>query len=155
MGVALAFAYEVLRESGAAPLSPAQTISFPDTALTNKAGVTIRVRNAGTADAKITDAAVLGAAFQLADTPFFPLTLRPGEAATVTVAFAPPQPGVATGRLRIGNDSFALSGAGIGAALTFAYSTGGTQISVPPGGTVPAPDTVPMAPLVNRTLMAS
>src|SRR5207247_4674507 len=63
-------------------------------------------------------------------------TLRPNESATLIVVFAPTQPGPATGRLRIGNDSFNLTGAGVGAALAYSYTAGGTPTAVQAGGTV-------------------
>ena len=136
VGVALSLVYDVVRGSDASSVLPLQTIPFPDTPLTNKATLSVRVRNAGTASAKITDAAILGASFSLADAPFFPLTLRPGDSATMTIAFAPSQAGPATGRLRIGDDTFNLTGAGIGAALIFSYTAGGTLSAVQAGGTV-------------------
>src|SRR6185503_11872064 len=115
------FAYEVLRASGAAAITPNQTISFPDTPSANKTSVGLLVRNIGSADGKLTDVAILGGSFQLADLPFFPVLLRAGDSVTFSVTFVPAEAGPATGRLRVGNDTFNLSGAGVGVALAFTY----------------------------------
>jgi len=72
VGVALSLVYDVVRGSDASSVLPLQTIPFPDTPLTNKATLSgSREETPAPRSAKITDAAILGASFSLADTPFF------------------------------------------------------------------------------------
>src|SRR5262245_15798699 len=78
-GLGPVFAYEVARAAGSSPLLPNQTIAFPDTPSANKSSVSVLVRNIGSAEGKVTDVAILGSSFQLADLPFFPVTLRAGD----------------------------------------------------------------------------
>jgi hypothetical protein len=130
------YAYEVISPTGAAALAPNQLITLPDALVGEKSSVTVRVRNTGNADGTISVISVQGAGFALADLPFLPLTLTPGASATFTVTFSPTQPGRTSGRLRIGADSFDLSGNGLGASLTYSYAIGPAVTTVQPNGTV-------------------
>lgn len=135
-GAGPVFAYELAQNGEARPLAPGQPIAVPDVAVGEKSSIVLRVRNTGNADARITAIAVQGAGFQLVDVPFLPLTLAPGASAVVTLQFTPAQAGAASGRLRVGDDSFEVSGRGLGSQLTFAYgaSTPGTVVA--PNGSV-------------------
>lgn len=135
-GIAPVFSYEVVRQAGSAPLLPSQTIPFPDAAPGSQTSIVLRVRNTGSTTGTIADTAILGASFRLGDVPFFPLKLRPNESETITVVFAPSQLGAAAGRLRIGTDTFNLSGLATGPVLTFSsgnvpVQTGGEAILAP------------------------
>lgn len=135
-GSGAVYAYEVISAGGAAAITPAQLITLPDALVGDKSSVTIRVRNTGNADGTISTISVQGTGFALADLPFLPLTLAPGASATFTVTFSPTQPGRTSGRLRIGADSFDLTGTGLGATLTYAYAIGSAVTAVQPNGTV-------------------
>ncbi len=130
------YAYEVILPSGGMALAPGELISMPSAPVGDKSSLTVRVRNAGNADGTISAISVQGAGFSLADLPFLPLTLAPGGAASFTLSFAPTQPGRASARLRIGNDTFEVSGTGLGATLAYAYAIGDATTTVQPGGTL-------------------
>ncbi len=131
-----AYVYEVVLPTGATAITPNQVITLPDALVGDKSTVTVRVRNAGNADGTITAISVQGTGFAVADLPFLPLTLAPGASATFTIAFSPAQPGRASGRLRIGGDSFDISAVGLGATLAYSYAIGSAVNTVQPNGTV-------------------
>ena len=124
------FAYDALQSSGAAAVLPGQTISVPDTPLSTPTSIVIRVRNTGNADGKIASIDVTGAGFTLTELPFVPLTLPAGGSFTFTLNFNPPQAGPITGRLRIGADTFTVTGNGLGQNLVYAYVAGGVTSTV-------------------------
>ena len=62
--------------------------------------------------------------------PFVPLTLTAGSTASLNVNFNPTQPGPVSGLLRIGADSFVLTGTGLGQALVYSYVAGGITTTV-------------------------
>lgn len=134
-GSGAAFTYEVVQPAPA-PLAPDGPIAAPDTPVGEKSSLVIRVRNNGNADGRITAIAAQGAAFQLSDIPFLPLTLAPGAATQFTLTFSPPEAGRATGRLRVGDVSFDLVGTGLSAVLTYAYVVGDASTPVSAGGNV-------------------
>lgn len=115
------FGYEAAQDSGFVGITPGQMLSIPDTNISEKGSIVVRVRNTGNADGKITTISIQGTGFTLSDSPFLPLTLTPGATATVTATFSPTQPGKFTGKLRIGDDSFDLSSTGLGAIVAYAY----------------------------------
>lgn len=101
----------------------------------------LHFRNQGNADAQIPAITISGQGFQIANTPFTPLTLKPGEAQTLDVTFSPTQPGSARGRLRIGNDSFDLVGNGLGPRLAFSVINSAGATPVAENGTIVFPPT--------------
>jgi hypothetical protein len=72
-----------------------------------KSSESVTVRNTGDQSVAVSDLTIVGsqaATFKLADIPPMPILLRPGQAATVSVGFAPPadaEPGVHRARLRV------------------------------------------------------
>ncbi len=133
------FSYELLRESTATALPRGTTVAVPDVAVGEKSAVTIRVKNTGNADGRITAIGVQGTGFTVTDAPFLPATLTPGATATVSVTFSPTTPGRFTGRLRIGDDSFDVVSNGLGSVLTYSYVVGPVSTTVTNGGTVVFP----------------
>lgn len=131
-----AWAYATLQGSTISAILAGQPISLPDAAVGEKTTLTVRVTNVGNAEGRITAINVSGLGFTLSDTPFTPLTLAADAAATVTVTFAPTQAGRATGRLRIGLDTFEISGNGLGSSLQYAYIIGSASIVVQNSGQV-------------------
>lgn len=135
-GLGSVFAYALIAAGAGAAVSPNQLIALPDAAVGDKSSVSIRVSNTGNADGTISTISVQGTGFSLADLPFLPLTLKPGQSVAFTVIFSPTQPGRTTGRLRIGSDSFDIAGTGLGPTLSYAYAIGDVTVSVQPGGSV-------------------
>ncbi len=135
-GSGAVYAYEILLPTAATAIAPGQVIALPDALVGEKSTVTVRVRNTGNADGTINVISIQGAGFTLTDLPFLPLTLAPGASASFTIAFSPTQPGRASGRLRVGADSFDVTGTGLGATLAYSYAVGTAVNSVQPGGTV-------------------
>jgi len=130
------YAYELVADSGAAPIQPNQLLNVPDANIGEKSALTVRFRNAGNADGRIAAIGVSGAGFTLSDLPFLPLTLPPGGTATLTIAFAPTQAGRSSGRLRIGNDNFDITSNGLGSILNYAFIISGVSSTISPNGTV-------------------
>lgn len=128
--------YATIQESTISAVLAGQLITVADTVIGEKSSVTVRVTNNGNAEGRIAAINVSGAGFSVTDAPFTPLTLAAGASATVTVTFAPTQAGRAAGRLRIGNDTFEISGNGLGAVLQYAYAIGSTSIPVQNNGQV-------------------
>jgi len=126
-GLGPTFSYQI--QTGA--LAPGDSIPIADTAVGDRKTANVSVQNTGNVPGRITAIGVTGTGFSLADPPFTPLTINPGASQTITVAFAPAQPGRATGRLQIGDDSFGLVSTGIGPLLGFFYSVGETSVPLP------------------------
>jgi hypothetical protein len=126
------FAYDLLGASSASAILPGQTIALPDTPVSPTAPgtVVVRVRNTGNAMGTIASIDVSGAGFTLTQVPFVPLTLAAGGNASFTVNFTPTQPGPVSGLLRIGLDTFALTGNGLGQTLVYSYIAGGITTTV-------------------------
>jgi len=130
------YVYELVQPSGAVTLTPNQLIAMPPALVGDKSSLIVRVRNNGNADGTISTISVQGAGFTLGDVPFLPLTLAPGGSASFTIAFTPTQPGNASARLRVGSDSFDVTGTGLGATLAYSYAIGAASTTVQPGGTI-------------------
>ncbi|MBM3727907.1 MAG: choice-of-anchor D domain-containing protein [Acidobacteria bacterium] len=130
------FAYEAILGTTITPIFPGQPLAVPDTQVGEKSSITIRARNIGNADGRITALGVSGTGFSLGDAPFVPANLNQGASITFTVVFAPTVPGSATGRVRINNDNFDLMSTGLGASLTYSYSIGNVTTTVSGNGTI-------------------
>ena len=133
------YGYELLQGNAAAGLAKGATVAVPDVAVGDKSTVTVRVRNTGNADGRITAIGVQGAGYVVTDSPFLPVTLTPGSTATVTLTFTPTAPGRYTGRLRVGDDSFDVVSNGLGPNLTYAYVTGPVSTTISNGGSIVFP----------------
>jgi hypothetical protein len=132
------FTYEVLGASSVNAVLPGQTITLPDTSIsaTTPGTVVVRVRNAGNADGHIASIDVSGSGFTLTQVPFVPLTLIAGTSATFTINFLPTQPGPVSGGLRVGTDTFVVTGSGLGQTLVYSYVAGGITTTVQNNGSV-------------------
>ena len=130
------FTYELVQGNGATALAKGSTVAVPDVAVGDKSSITVRVRNTGNADGRITVIGVQGAGYTVSDAPFLPTVLAPGGAAAVTLTFTPAAPGRFTGRLRIGDDSFDVVSNGLGPNLTYAYVTGPVTTTIVNGGSI-------------------
>jgi hypothetical protein len=140
IGTAAAYSYEFVSGSATRPISPNDTLSVPQTNVTEKSLVTVRLRNTGNADGVISAIAVSGAAeFTLNDVPFLPQTLKPGDGLSFNVQFAPKEPGTISARLRVGDAFFNVTGVGLGVTLTYAFSVGEASTTVANNGSVVLP----------------
>ena len=130
------FSYQLVQESSISALPRGTTVAVPDVAVGEKSSITVRVRNTGNADGRITVIGVQGTGFAVTDAPFLPSLLTPGSAVNVSVTFTPTTPGRFSGRLRIGDDAFDLAGNGLGSNLTYAYVAGPVTTPLVNGGNV-------------------
>ncbi|MEO7653422.1 MAG: choice-of-anchor D domain-containing protein, partial [Bryobacteraceae bacterium] len=131
------FSYDVIQESTVSTLLPGGTISLPDAQIGgDRTSVTVRVRNTGTADGRVASIDVTGTGFTLSEAPFTPLILTPGSSTTLVLNFAPTAPGRVAGRLRIGADSFTVTGNGLGQTLIYSYISGSVTSTVANNGNV-------------------
>lgn len=129
--------YELLSPDGTTQaFLPNQTVPVPSTPVGEKTTFFVRMRNSSTLDLVVSGIAVSGAAFQISDAPFLPLTMAPGETQLFSLIFSPVQAGQQRGRLRIGNDSFDLVAEGIGPQPTYTYRSPAGTITVQPLGSV-------------------
>lgn len=135
--VGSAFTYSILREgSPESPLAVGEPVNLPDTPVGERSSLTFRVRNTGNADGVLNIISTSGLGFGVTDAPFLPVLMAPDDFVTFTLAFAPPQPGRLTGRLRIGPDTFDIAGTGLGALLTLSYRLQETESAVLPGAPI-------------------
>ena len=132
-GSGASFTYEVIDSTGTRVILPNQDIVFPDTVLSQVSNLRVQVRNTGNVDGSISTLTATGAGFFLSDPPLIPASLAPGESTSISVAFAPLDPGISTGRLRIGTSVFNLSGSAIGSKLTYSYLIGSAVTPIKPG----------------------
>jgi len=138
-GLASFFTYQITQTGQTSPLLPNQTIAFAGATIGATSTATIQFQNTDNLALTLSGIGISGAGFTITDAPFFPVTLQPQQSASITVTFAPTQPGTFTGRLEIGADTFFLSGVGLGSALQFSSQAGGATVMVSPGGAVTFP----------------
>ena len=134
--IASLLTYQLQQGSQTTPLTPGQSLSFPKTNVGNKSSLSILAKNTSSSPTTISGAVVSGSGFAITDSPILPVALNVNDTAAFTITFAPTQAGMATGRLRVGNDSFDLSGMAIGVQLVYSYAIGTTSNTVAPGGVV-------------------
>jgi hypothetical protein len=138
-GIASYLSYTLVPPNGTPQsLVPNQTIQVPSVAVNSKTSLTIKLQNNSGLDITVNSIVVSGTAYQIADLPFFPLSMPPGDTQYFTLTFAPTQTGVQTGRLRIGNDTFELSGEGTGSSssVSYSYSSSSGVTPVTPAGNI-------------------
>lgn len=136
LGTGATFVYEVVTGETARAVAPGGVIEFPDTEVRRSAELVLRIRNEGNAEGQLSSVTLLGAAFQVTDLPILPATIPVGEARRLRLRFAPTEPGLITGRLRIGADPFELRGLALGRRLQFTYSDGAATGPVEEGGVI-------------------
>jgi hypothetical protein len=142
-GTSAAIIYNLVSPSGTTVLQPNTTINFPDTPAdgVSRNSVTIQIQNTGNQVGSVSNVNSFGSDFQVANLPALPKSLNPGDILLFNVIFQPAKPGSSTGRLQIGNDLFALSGNGIGSALSLAVDVGLGAVAVSSGGVASLPNT--------------
>lgn len=134
--------YELLPPDGAVqPMVPSQAVVLPATPVGDKTTSFVRIRNTTSLDISVNAIAIAGAGFQLANLPFLPLTMPPGDVQLFSIIFTPAQAGRQSGRLRVGGDSFDVVADGLGPLLTYSYRSPAGVVAVAPLGTVLVPGT--------------
>jgi hypothetical protein len=145
------YTYELVSSEGARVLAPDSEIALPDVPVGQHAKLSVRVRNRGNAEGRISVISVAGAGFAASDLPFLPVTVAPGSAFAFSIDFDATQPGRFTGRLRIGDDSFQLAVLALGGALQVSYENASGQAVVPNNGNILFPP-VPVGSSANVRL---
>jgi hypothetical protein len=108
------------------------SVAFGNVAVNTLATKTVTLNSTGTGPVTISGATVTGTGFSLAPSTF-PVSVSPGQSATISVQFDPSAEGAATGQLTVSSNSsagaaaIALSGTGI-AQLT-SFTCGSASIS--------------------------
>jgi hypothetical protein len=148
-GVSSFLAYQITQDNRTSAITPGQTITLDDTQVGSKSSVVLQLQYVGTVAAVLSNIAISGTGFSITDGPFLPVTLQPQQTNSITITYAPAQPGPSTGRLIIGNDNFPLSAKGLGPLLQFSYQAGSSTISVNNGDAVSFP---PLAVGQNETI---
>ena len=128
--------YETIIGAAVQSVQPGQTITFPGTSVGERSTLAIRVTNSGNADGRIVGINIQGSGFTVAESPILPVTVQPGNRTMITLAFAPATPAQLSGRLRIGDHDFDLTGLGVGSSLSYTYSVASSSVTVAPNGTV-------------------
>jgi hypothetical protein len=113
-GVGAAYGYSVVTGGGTVQVQPGGTIRFTDTPVGNTQATVLHITNTGTAQGQISGITLSDAVFRVADAPATPFPLKPGASSDVTFAFTPQSQGSFSTRVLIGDDSFTLSGVGMG-----------------------------------------
>jgi hypothetical protein len=135
-GTAPTFVYQLIVGGQASSITPNQTLSFSSGPLV-PVSFTITVQNTGTGNGTLAGLSLSGVGFGAVDVPALPQVLMPGAIASFNFAFDPPQVGSFSGRLRIGNDTFTLSGSGTGPQLAYFFTFASAPVTLAPGATVP------------------
>jgi len=128
--------FSLVTSAGSTPLATGSTISFPDTLLGSQSKASLRVSNPTPSTLSIPDAAITGSTdYQLLSLVPLPLTLAAGESRDLSLAFSPTRAQASTATLKLGTDSFLLSGIGLASALGFSYVTANGVGLLDPNGT--------------------
>ena len=94
-------------------VAPGDTITLPPANVGSSSSVIVQVKNSGNATGTINSVSTSGP-FALTNSLSLPVTVTNGNSFSVPITFTPTQVGTQTGQLVIGNDSFILSGQGLG-----------------------------------------
>jgi hypothetical protein len=130
------FSYALIQGSSTTPLTPGQTVTFPNTTVGNQASVQIQVINSGSGAGSLSSISSSSSEFPITNAPTLPATIAASASITFMVGFAPAQIGTRTGSLRIGTDTILLQGVGDGVRVVYSYGTGSSLTPVAAGGTI-------------------
>jgi hypothetical protein len=148
--IASQLTYQLVQGTQTSPLTPGQTITFPNTNVGAMSSATVLAQNTSPSTITSLNAAASGTGYSITDEPIPGTSLNVNQTASFTITFAPTTPGTITGRFRVGNDSFNLTGMAIGTQFSYSFSSGSASNTVVPGGTVSfTPQTVGQS--VNST----
>jgi hypothetical protein len=130
------YTYTWSTNTGITAVSPSGTIAIGNTAVGQTSSVTISVLNTGTGSGQISALSVTGQGLSFTNPPAVPITLAPNASQSLTLTFAPTQPGAVNGALTIGTNTFNVTATGTGSLLTYSYTNSASTISVLAGGVV-------------------
>jgi trimeric autotransporter adhesin len=154
--IASLLSYQLVQGTQMTPLMPGQTLTFPNTNVGSSSSLTILAQNTSSTAVTISGAAATGTGYSITDEPILPVVVNVNQTISFTVTFMPTQPGVATGRFRVGNDSFNLTGNAIGVQLVYSFTSGSASNTVLPMGIVSfAPLTVGQSESTTFTIQNS
>jgi len=128
--------YQLTQNGQTTPVTPGSAITLPDTNVGQSSAASLTVENVGNLSTTIGSIVLNGQDFALTGTPVLPDTLSPNASFTLKITFSPTQAAVEQAGLAIGSDSFTLTGRGLGANLTFAYTMAGTTVTLGTGDAV-------------------
>jgi centrosomal CEP192-like protein len=138
--------YTLQTNGNVVPLQAGGTIVFPSTPVNTTAQAAFNITNAGSGVGTITAISITPGAFSLASVPLFPQGIAAGLTLQVQVLYKPTAVTSDTGQIQV---TFAtgspvtinLQGSGSSASLVYQLLQSGTPTTIPPGGTVPIPNT--------------
>ncbi|MGA2215873.1 MAG: choice-of-anchor D domain-containing protein, partial [Bryobacteraceae bacterium] len=131
-GITSTFTYKVLIQGKpATTVPPSGTITFPGANVGSTSSLILTVTNTGSASGTINSVSA-NPPFTLTSPITLPVTLTTGNSFSVPLTFTPTQVGTQTGYLVVGNASFTLSGQGLGANLTYSYTSSAGTTAVNP-----------------------
>lgn len=93
----------------------------------------LAIRNGGELDVPLTNLSLTGNGFSFVELPTN-RTLSPGQSTRLVVNFLPTIPGAYRARLRVNNDTFEFTAAGIGARLRYSYQVPNTENTIVAAG---------------------
>jgi len=130
------FVYTLTQGTQTTTITPGATIPLPDTNLGDTSSAVIQVKNTGNLAGTVSAIILNGTDFALSGLPPLPNSVLPSASFSFTVTFSPTQPVTRQASLSVGNDSFTLTGKGLGANLVFSYASGGATVKVGTNGAV-------------------
>lgn len=135
-GIGAQFIYERVTGDSSSEIQPGGTIQFNEVEVNRGSDLVLRIRNGGSSDGQISGFVIGDAMFRVTDAPFTPYLLHPGDSVQITLTFTPTTPGVLSARARIGDDSFTLSGTGLGHRLEYSYASNESSSTIEAGGSI-------------------
>lgn len=122
--------YQLVRESGSAPIAGGQTINLGDVKSGETSSFGLEILNTATTGVTVNFVSISGQGFGISEAPPVPLTLQPQQRVTLRVSYLAGQPGDATGRLTVGSDVFPLTAKSLGPLLRYSYFAGGVEVQL-------------------------
>lgn len=140
-GVGAIFAHESIIDGVVTAIPEGGKIILPRTELDEETSITVRVRNTGNFEGDVSTITVNGDGYSLSDTPILPATLDLGDEITFTITFAPTEPGLNAGQLRVNDITFDLEGEALGAQIIYTTISGSITTTVEPPEALVFPQT--------------
>ena len=130
------FTYTITEGTQTSPIIPGATVALPDTNVGDTSTAVIQVKNTGNVAGTVSTLILSGVDFGITGAPLIPAIVQPNAFISFTVEFAPSQAITRRASLSIGNDTFTLTGKGLGPNLVFSYAAGGATVTLGTNGTV-------------------
>ena len=130
------FIYSLVQGNKTTVITPGSVIPFPDTNIGETSSAVIQVMNTGNVIGTVGALVLNGADFSITGAPIIPAIIQPNSSFTFTLIFTPTQAVQRQASLVIGNDTFSLTGKGLGPILVFSYAAGGATVKLGPTDSV-------------------